>query len=83
MTNALVVTEITWNYDHWFVEEDYTFLNPKHVMFVRSRKKKVIIDAEEGPAYIWAYEVYLTHNTNGPICCIVNDRDAFFSALTS
>ena len=78
---ALIVTEIFWNYDSWHLEEDYTFLNPEHIMFIRSRNKRVLMDVEDGPVRMWSYEVYLTRKTD-PIYCIADDRDAFMKSIT-
>ena len=89
---ALVVIELSYVKDYsnplwahkgpfWSPQEDYTLVNPEHVMIIRSCRKFVLYDLAEGPAEMFTYEI---HFSNDKILnCIVDDRDTFFSSLTS
>ena len=84
---ALVVTEIEMHnpgMGTWKCMEDYTFINPAHVMTIKSLSRKLLQwdeDLEELVAMVvYTYEVILVGGLR--LQCLVEDREDFYNKLT-
>lgn len=89
---ALIVTELVLVTRHhyapwimpgefWEPREDFSFVNPEHVMLIRSLTKRILTNNEEGPVKQFCYEI---HFTDGRVLtCIVDDRQAFYDSITN
>ena len=65
-------------------DDDYSFINPVHVMCIRSRQRSVVLwdddEAKWEPMLVWTYDLTLVSGKN--IAGIVEDRENFRRKLT-
>lgn len=83
---ALVVTEIELHNpgtSTWKCAEDYTFINPSHIMTIKSLSRKLLQwdeDLEELIAMVvYTYEIILVGGLR--LQCFVEDREGFYERI--
>ncbi len=82
---ALVVTELFLNeqVSCWEQREDYTFLNPKYIITVESLKENILqYDPQQDTMVCRHTPCYRVTLEEKVLMCTVEDRNAFYKALT-
>ena len=84
--NFIIVNKLFWNDDNKYYSEgeDYSFLNPRHVISIESLRREVLkYDEELGhkrPMNMFVYRITLMED--GYLLCTVEDRGILYSQVT-